>query len=54
MFRRTRVYVMLVPEKRVVIFDVVVALVRRFVSGNVRTGYFGLPRLRTGEGDQEG
>jgi len=41
---------MLVPEERVAFFDVVVALVRRVVSGNVRTGYFG---LRGGEGEGE-
>jgi len=41
---------MLVPEDRVAFFDVVVALVRRVVSGGVTTGYFG---LRGGEGEGE-
>jgi len=39
---------MLIPEDRVAFFDVVVALVRRIVSGDVRTGYFGLEHRKGG------
>jgi hypothetical protein len=40
---------MLVPEERGAFFDIVVALVRRVVSGDVRTGYFGLSPITSGE-----
>jgi hypothetical protein len=40
--QKTRAYEMLVPRDRVDFFDVVVALVRKVVNGDVRTGYFGL------------
>jgi hypothetical protein len=43
-----KAYERLVPEERVAFFDVV-ALVRRVVSGNVRTGYFGLTSGREGQ-----
>jgi len=44
---------MLIPEERVAFFDVVVALVRRVVLGDVRTGYFGLTTLSKREGEDE-
>jgi hypothetical protein len=37
---------MLIPEERVAFFDIIVALVRKVVHGDVRTGYLGLTRVR--------
>jgi len=52
---RTRAYEMLIPSERVEFFDVVVALVRRVVAGDVRTGYLGLRKgMGGGEGSEVG
>jgi hypothetical protein len=46
---------MLNPEERVAFFDVIVALVRKVVHGDVRTGYLGLTTpLKSGARLREG
>lgn len=38
-FERTPAYEMLDPDQRVAFFDVILALVRKTIAGEVKTGY---------------